>query len=197
MVVGWHAQFKQSFQATTDTPVTVSLIVLPKLARVQLHEAPSGFFNETETSYVLFADVRGEGGWRYNRKIGEDGDVPTGGGNISAFDGDAFDDGGLHTMSIVANGSTVKLLLDGIEGAEVFPFENVHYHLAHLLGQMTTPDTTWDNLKVETVLGLSVVFEDDFSSNEIDPARYGESTRFLKVAQEIFMLKRATESCAL
>ena len=43
-----------------------------------------------------------------------------------------------------------------------------------------TADTTWDNLKVETVLGLSVVFEDDFSSNEIDPARYGESTPFFE-----------------
>src|SRR5688500_5389181 len=36
--------------------------------------------DSTQTYYVLFADVRGEAGWRYNRKIGVAGDNPTGGG---------------------------------------------------------------------------------------------------------------------
>src|SRR6266508_3226476 len=82
---------------------------------------------EAKTQYVLFAEVRGEGGWHYNRNIGEDGDVPTGGGNnIAAFDGPTFDDQGQHHMQMIANGQTVKLLLDGIVGQEVkFPFTKV------------------------------------------------------------------------
>ena len=83
--------------------------------------------DETKTKYVLFADVRGEGNWHYNRKIGEAGDSPTGSGpNIAAFDGATFNDGGLHRMSIVADGKTVKLSLDGQFGQEVkFPFSPV------------------------------------------------------------------------
>ncbi len=110
-------------------------------------------FNEDETKYILFADVRGEGGWRYNRKIGEAGDVPTGGGtNIGAFNGADFDDGGLHRMSMTADGSTVKLLLDGIEGAEVaFPFSPVVFHFgSYARANNDTADTTWDNLVIES-----------------------------------------------
>src|SRR5207249_8736218 len=83
--------------------------------------------DQTKTKYVLFADVRGEGGWHYNRKIDETGDVPTGSGtDIAAFNGGTFDDGGLHKMQIVANGQTVKLILDGIVGTEVkFPFSKI------------------------------------------------------------------------
>src|SRR5438876_7135140 len=79
--------------------------------------------DETKTKYVLFADVRGEGGWRYNRKIGEDGDAPTGSGtDIVPFNGASFDDGGLHRMRIVADGKTVKLYLNDQDGeAEQLP----------------------------------------------------------------------------
>ena len=38
---------------------------------------------------------------------------------MTDFDGDAFDDSGLHEMSMVMNGLTVQLLLDGQVGAEV------------------------------------------------------------------------------
>ena len=76
--------------------------------------------NEAKDKYVLFADVRNEGGWHYNRKIGETGDVPTGSGpDIAAFNGGTFDNGQLHRMQMIADGKTVKLLLDGIQGAEV------------------------------------------------------------------------------
>src|SRR5687768_6128386 len=34
--------------------------------------------DSTQTRYVLFADVRGEGGWSFNRKIGLASDNPTG-----------------------------------------------------------------------------------------------------------------------
>jgi hypothetical protein len=63
--------------------------------------------DSTQTRYVLFADVRGEGGWSFNRKIGVAGDVPTGGGTqMTAFDG--LDDGGTYTMKAVADGKNVR-----------------------------------------------------------------------------------------
>jgi hypothetical protein len=109
--------------------------------------------DETKTKYVLFADVRGEGGWRYNRKIGEDGDVPTGSGtDIAAFNGGTYDDGGLHNMQMIADGKTVRLLVDGTQGAEVkFPFNHVIIEFgSYARANNDTAATTWDNLKIET-----------------------------------------------
>src|SRR6184192_2061092 len=88
-------------------------------------------------------------GWRYNRKIGEDGDVPTGSGtDIAAFNGASFDDGGLHRMTMVHDGKTVKLLLDGQPGTEVkFPFSTVVFEFgSYARANLDTADTTWDNL---------------------------------------------------
>ena len=74
--------------------------------------------------FVFFGDNRGEGNWRYNRKIGAAGDNPTGSGAaIPAFSGATFTDLGLHTIKAVVNGQSVKLYLDDVFGAEVaFPF---------------------------------------------------------------------------
>jgi hypothetical protein len=122
--------------------------------------------DESKTKYVLFADVRAEGGWRYNRKIGEDGDVPTGSGvDIAAFNGATFDDGGLHRMSVVADGKTVKLYLDGIFGAEVkFPFSKIVVQFgSYARANNDTAGTTWDNLKIESTLReVNLVLSDDF-----------------------------------
>ena len=88
------------------------------------------------------------GGWRYNRKIGEDGDAPTGGGfDIAAYNGETFDDGGLHRMSMVADGRTVKLFLDGIPGPEVkFPFSPVVFQF----GMLTTEISSVSNTEHQT-----------------------------------------------
>jgi len=139
--------------------------------------------DQTKTKYVLFADVRGEGGWHYNRNIGEAGDSPTGGGpNIAAFDDPAFDDGGLHRMKIVADGKTVKLYLDDQFGEEVkFPFSPVNFQFgSYARANNDTADTTWDNLRVETIRASTVVFSDDFASNTIDPARYVPDAPFFE-----------------
>ena len=63
---------------------------------------------------------------------------------MASFDGEAFDDGGLHEMSIVANGSTVQLILDGQVGAEVpFPFNNVVFQFgSYARANDDTADTT-------------------------------------------------------
>lgn len=75
-------------------------------------------------NFVWFGDNRGEGNWRYNRRIGAEGDNPTGSGTaIPAFADAAFTDLGSHRIKMIANGQSVKLYLDDVFGAEVdFPF---------------------------------------------------------------------------
>lgn len=110
--------------------------------------------NSQTAQYVLFADVRGEGGWRYNRKIGEPGDVPTGGGtDMVAFNDPSFDDGALHRMKVIADGRNVRLFVDDILGAQVrFPFTNLVFHLgSYARANNDTASTTWDNLLVQTI----------------------------------------------
>jgi hypothetical protein len=173
-----------SFTATEETPVTLSIDRVAEAGAGTASRSALWILNEAKDKYVLFADVRGEEGWRYNRKIGETGDVPTGGGTIlTAFDGGTFDNGFLHRMQMVANGKTVKLFLDGILGAEVnFPFSKVIFEFgAYARANNDTADTTWDNLKVETVVRpTSVVFSDDFAANTIDPAKYQADAPFFE-----------------
>ena len=83
--------------------------------------------DSTRSNYVFFSEYATHdgtaGGWQYHRNIGQAGDNPiTGNGtDISAFAAAQFNDQGNHQMKAVANGSTVKLYLDGVFGAEV-PF---------------------------------------------------------------------------
>jgi hypothetical protein len=172
------------FTATEETPVTVSIDRVAEAGVGSASRSALWILDETQTKYVLFADVRAEGGWRYNRKIGEEGDAPTGSGtDIAAFNGGTYDDGTLRRMSMVANGKTVKLLLDGVQGVEVkFPFSKVLFHFgSYARANNDTADTTWDNIKVETIIPKStVVFADDFSANTIDPARYAPDAPFFE-----------------
>src|SRR5438552_657629 len=116
-----------TFDASEQTPVAISVDRVAEAGQGTASRSALWILDQTKTKYVLFADVRAEGGWRYNRKIGEDGDVPTGSGtDIAAFNGTNFDDGGLHRMTLIHDGKTVKLLLDDQPGAEVkFPFSTV------------------------------------------------------------------------
>src|SRR5207249_3621138 len=102
-----------TFTASEGANVAVSIDRVAEAGLGSASRSALWILDESRTKYVLFADVRGEGNWHYNRNIGEAGDSPTGGGpNIDAFDGATFDDGGLHRMKIVADGKTVKLYLD-------------------------------------------------------------------------------------
>jgi hypothetical protein len=142
-----------TFTATEATPVTVTIDRVAEAGVGTASRSALWILDETKTKYVLFADVRAEGGWRYNRKIGENGDVPTGSGtDIALFNGAAYDDGGLHRMSMVADGKTVKLLLDGVQGAEVkFPFTRVIFEFgSYARANNDTAFTVWDNLRIET-----------------------------------------------
>jgi len=172
-----------TYTATEESPVTISIDRVSEVGVGTASRSALWILDETKTKYVLFADVRAEGGWRFNRKIGEDGDVPTGSGtDIGPFNGGTFDDGGLHRMQMVANGKTVKLFLDGIAGPEVkFPFSKVVFEFgSYARANNDTADTTWDNLKIETVPQLSVVFSDDFSANSIDPAKFQADAPFFE-----------------
>ena len=176
-----------TFNATEETIVAASIDRVAEQGVGSASRSALWILDETKTKYVLFADVRGEGGWHYNRKIGEDGDVPTGSGtDIAAFNGGNFDDGGLHRMKLVANGQTVKLYLDDIFGVEVkFPFSRVVFEFgSYARANNDTADTTFDNFKVETTTVLeNVVFSDNFDSNTIDPNLYKPDAPFFEGGQ--------------
>jgi len=180
---GGTLRIAPTFNATEATPVTISLDRVSEAGVGTASRSALWILNEAKDKYVLFADVRGEGGWRFNRKIGETGDVPTGSGtDIGAFNGGTFDDGGLHRMQMVANGQTVKLMLDGQVGVEVkFPFSKVIFQFgSYARANNDTADTTWDNLKIETNLKTAVVFQDDFTANNIDAAKYQADAPFFE-----------------
>jgi hypothetical protein len=170
---GATLRINETFNATEDTPVTISIDRVAEAGEGSASRSALWIHDETQSSYVLFAYNRGENGWQFNRKIGEAGDNPTGGGsNIGMWEGDPWDDNGLHRMQIVANGQTVQLILDGELGPEVtFPFSKVTFQFgSYARANNDTGDTTWDNLSIETNLPTTVVFEDDFSSDSIDPS---------------------------
>lgn len=176
-----------TFTATEETPVIITIDRVAEQGIGTASRSALWILDESATKYVLFADVRGEGGWRFNRKIGENGDAPTGSGtDIAAFNGAEFDDGGFHKMKMVADGKTVKLFLDDKPGPVIkFPFSTVMFQIgAYARADNDTADTTWDNIKIETVLRqTSVVFSDDFSSNTIDPAKYEPDAPFFEGGQ--------------
>jgi hypothetical protein len=172
-----------TFAASEQEAVSITIDRVKEAGVGSASRSALWILDETKTKYVLFADVRGEGGWRFNRKIGEDGDVPTGSGtDIAAFNGGNFDDGELHKMQIVADGKTAKLYLDGQLGTEVkFPFSKVVFEFgSYARANNDTADTTWDNLKIESLPKTTQVFSDDFSAASIDAAKYVPDAPFFE-----------------
>ncbi len=140
---------KESFEATEASPVALRIDRVKEAGQGAGARSALWIFDETESRYILFADVWRRG-WHYIRDIREPRNVLTGAGlRIGAFDGK--DDGLLHTMGMVADGSTVKLYLDGELGAEVeFPFSPVLFHFgSHARANTDTAETVWDNLRIE------------------------------------------------
>ena len=173
-----------SFNASPATPVTISIDRVAEAGVGSASRSALWILDETETKYVLFADVRAEGGWHFNRKIGEPGDVPTGSGtDIGPHNGGTFDDGLLHRMKMVADGKTVKLYVDDIFGTEVkFPFSKVQFQFgAYARANNDTASTTWDNLRIETIpRKKTVLLADDFASNTIDTNKYVPDAPFFE-----------------
>ena len=148
-----------TFNVTEEADIIASVDRVQELGVGTASRSAFWIMDETQTKYVLFADVRGEGGWHYNRKIDEAGDTPTGGGpNIAAFD--QFDNetgGGLNRMKVVANGQTVQLYLNDIFGVEVrFPYSALVFHVgSYARANNDIAHTIFDNLRVETVGKIS------------------------------------------
>lgn len=144
-----------TFTASPETNIVVSVDRVSEMGAGTSSRSALWIQDITTNRFVLFADNRGENHWEYNRKINEAGDQPTGGGTaIATFNNDpAFLDEGLHTMKAVANGSTVKLYLDDVLGAEVkFPFSDLIFQIgSYARANGDTADTIFDNLKVEEV----------------------------------------------
>ncbi|HTI68930.1 MAG TPA: hypothetical protein VMF06_03130, partial [Candidatus Limnocylindria bacterium] len=145
-----------TFQVSDEANVAVSVDRVLENGVGTSQRSALWIMDSTQNYYVLFAENKGENHWQYNRKINEAGDSPTGGGaTITAFDAadGPYIDGGLHVMKAIANGKTVKLYLDDLLGAEVkFPFTNLVFHIgSYARANGDTADTTFDNLKVETI----------------------------------------------
>ncbi len=152
----------QTFEASPQTNVVVSVDRVEEEPQGSATASRSALWimDSTRTKYVLYAEVVAEGGWHYNRYIGQPGDVRTGGGNnIAAFDGIDpetgvnYDDQGLHKMAAIINGKDVKLYLDGKYGETVsFPFSPVVIQVGSYARANNDPaHTIFDNLKIEAV----------------------------------------------
>ncbi len=130
-------------------------------------------------NYVLFADIRGEGNWHYNRKIGQDGDNPTGSGTaIGALNVSPYTDGGLHQMKVIANGRTVRLYVDEVFGAEVaFPFTSgIVFEVGGYARAAVSDgaDCQFDNVSINTAETVS------FSTN-VAKVKLGTTSSTVKV----------------
>ena len=90
------------------------------------------WIKDATTNFIFFSEFGSwdatAGGWQYHRSIGKTGDVPlgdpnSGGTYIAEFNAAQYNDQQNHRMRAVVNGTTAKLYLDGVLGAEVpFPF---------------------------------------------------------------------------
>lgn len=108
----------KSFTATPELPLVfemdrVSVDPLSSDGTTASTGARTGVFLKTaeRAQYLFFGENKGETGWEYNL-------TATGSGNaIAAFS--SITDSGSHHMKLVADGSTVKMYLDGIYGGSV------------------------------------------------------------------------------
>ena len=151
---GGTLRLVQGFSVSDETNLVVSVDRVRETGVGSASRSALWIMDSTTNNFVLFADVRGEGGWRYNRKIGQAGDVPTGSGtDIASMNGGSFDNGLLHRMKVVANGKNVRLYLDDVFGAEVkFPFKDIIIQFgSYARANNDTAHTIFDNLRVETV----------------------------------------------
>jgi hypothetical protein len=151
---GATLQLAPTFIVSEQTNIIFSVDRVAEMGVGTASRSAMWVMDDTKARYILFADVRAESGWRFNRKIGISGDNPTGGGtDIALYNGAAFDDGGLHQMKMVANGRTVRLYLDNLAGPEVtFPFTNLIFQFGSFArANADLAHTIFDNIKVESV----------------------------------------------
>lgn len=117
-----------TFQASAEEPLVFQVDRVSRDQNLTASSTRTSVFitDVTREHFVFFAENVMEGGWTYNKRVGDADDNPTNTGiNIPAFDGPEFNDGGNHQMMVIADGTTARLYLDGVLGAEVhFPLSN-------------------------------------------------------------------------
>lgn len=149
---GGTLRLVQGFSVSDETNLVVSVDRVSETGQGSASRSALWIMDSTTNNFVLFADVRAEGGWRHNRKIGEAGDVPTGSGtDMPSLN--IFEDGGLHRMKVVADGKNVRLYLDDVFGAQVkFPFKDLIIQIgSYARANNDTAHTIFDNLSIQTV----------------------------------------------
>ena len=141
-----------TFTVSDDKQVAVEVDRVAEAGEGTASRSALWIMNSTQSAYVLWADVRNEAGWRYNRKIGVAGDNPTGGGTEVTSLNDA-EDGAFHVMKAVADGQNVRLYLDDRFAATVrFPFTNLLFQIGSYARAVDdTAFTQFDNLRVYSI----------------------------------------------
>jgi hypothetical protein len=158
----------QGYSATATAPVTFDV------DRVQLTYVLVTGTGALERSGVWVSDSTGQnyvflgeyvvhnsgtlGGWQYNVVTGGTNDtvLPGQGTVIQAFNTPAFNDQGNHHVKLEANGTNVKIYLDGVYGATVpFPFaSNLTFGIGTYVAAATDIATGYfDNAVVSTSAG--------------------------------------------
>jgi hypothetical protein len=149
---GGTLRLVRGFSVSDETNLVVSVDRVSETGVGSASRSALWIMDSTTNNFVLFADVRAEGGWRHNRKIGEAGDVPTGSGtDMPSLN--VFEDGALHRMKVVADGKNVRLYLDDVFGAQVkFPFKDLIIQFgSYARANNDTAHTIFDNLSIQTV----------------------------------------------
>jgi hypothetical protein len=132
---GYTLWSKTSFDASATSPVVFEIDRVKmeyQLVGGDASKQRTGIWIKNDTNYIFFSEFGSfnatPGGWQYHRNIGKTGDSALGdpdssGTYLTAFNEAIYSDKLNHHMKMVANGSTVKLYLDNVLGAEVaFPY---------------------------------------------------------------------------
>lgn len=109
---------KQVFSARPTAPVSFEIDRVAHVGTGAERRSAMLITDLNRSSWVMFSDDDLNGGWVMDTSAGTLRQVNTG---IAAFSDSKYRDGGLHRMKMLADGSTVKLYLDGVLGATV-PF---------------------------------------------------------------------------
>jgi hypothetical protein len=161
----------QSYSPSATSPVTfdvdrVKLDYVLVTGTGALEKSGVWVSDESGLHYVFFSDYAvhntgNVGGWQYNVATGQTNDIPVPGVGtvIQAFTPPAFNDLGNHHVTLEANGTNVKLFLDGVYGATVpFPFAtNLTFGIgAYVAAATDVVYGYFDNAVVSTSSGTPV-----------------------------------------
>ena len=108
---GFALRTERTFAASIENPLTYQVTRVSDEG-IGITRSGAWIMNSDRSQYILVSQNIGEGGWQYNRQIGQEGDSATGAGvNMDAYD-ELDEDFGAHVIRLVANGSSVQIFLN-------------------------------------------------------------------------------------